>query len=250
MKARINLLTLLAFLASGHAIAEQSSEHKSHWGYNGVNGPEHWGTLSSKYITCSAGANQSPVNLTNPIDADLTPLTMSYQAGSIQVANNGHTIQVNYHPGSTLSIDEHKFELKQFHFHSPSEHKIQGKSFPMEAHLVHADNKGHLAVVAVMFTEGAENKTLKQIWAKMPKNSDITNSLNPAISVDGILPADRGYFRFNGSLTTPPCSEGVLWLVMKSPITASKEQIGQFTSTINHPNNRPIQPLNARAVIK
>lgn len=199
---------------------------------------------------CGTGMNQSPVDLASPVEADLAPLTLAYAKGGHEVLNNGHTIQVNYQPGSTLTVDGHNYELKQFHFHAPSENHIDGKSFPMEAHLVHADADGHLAVVAVMFEEGAANKMLEKVWEKMPAEHGDKNALDSEVSVNGILPANRDYYRFNGSLTTPPCSEGVLWLVMKTPLTASVDQIEHFSHTMHYPNNRPVQPLNARAVMK
>ncbi len=249
MKLKV-LLFALALSATGCASLPHGAAHKAHWGYSGAEGPAQWGSLSPEYQTCGTGMNQSPIDLAAPVEADLAPLTLSYAKGGSEVVNNGHTVQVNYQPGSTLTVDGHRFTLKQFHFHAPSENHIGGKSFPMEAHLVHADDAGHLAVVAVMFEEAAANPTLEKVWAKMPAKAGQKNALANAVSVEGILPANRDYYRFNGSLTTPPCSEGVLWLVMKTPVTASAEQIEHFRHTMHHPNNRPVQPLNARAVMK
>jgi carbonic anhydrase len=142
------------------------------------------------------------------------------------------------------------FELKQFHFHSPSENTINGKHFPLEAHLVHADKDGNLAVVAVMFREGAANALLAKLWEKMPGKAGDKNALRAGVGVSQMLPAERDYYRFNGLLTTPPCSEGVWWLVIKKMATASKAQVEQFSRVIGHPNNRPVQPVNARVVLK
>ncbi|MBI3187198.1 MAG: carbonic anhydrase [Gammaproteobacteria bacterium] len=224
---------------------------KAHWSYeSGKNGPENWGHLEDNFITCSTGKSQSPVNLTNMIEGDLPGIEFAYQAGGELILNNGHTIQVNYKPGSTISVSGHTFELKQFHFHSPSENTILNRSFPMEAHFVHADKAGNLAVVAVMFIEGAKNPELEKAWNRMPEKADDRQSLFINVDARQLLPVIRDYYRFNGSLTTPPCTEGVWWLVMKNHVTASKEQIEKFTHTLHHPNNRPVQPINARMIVQ
>jgi carbonic anhydrase len=221
-----------------------------HWGYTGHGSPEHWGDLSPEYATCSTGKNQAPVDLHGFIEAELNPLTIQYQAGGTEVVNNGHSIQVNYNPGSTLDVDGHVYELKQFHFHTPSENTIDGKSFPMEMHLVHLDQDGNIAVIGVMFNEGAENAELAKAWSVMPKEQDQKAAPAATLDANALLPANRDYYRFNGSLTTPPCTEGVTWIVMKEPLTVSAEQVEAFAHVMHHPNNRPVQPLNARPVLK
>ncbi len=223
---------------------------KVHWGYAGHAGPEHWGELDPKYSPCSEGKNQSPVNLTGMIKSDLPPIAIKYQSGGNEILNNGHTIQVNYNSGSTITVTGHQFELKQFHFHSPSENTIEGQSYPMEAHFVHADKDGNLAVIAVLFKTGEKNAELEKAWAHMPEKSGEKYELPKSIDANILLPHDRDYYRFNGSLTTPPCSEGVWWFVMKHLDTASKEQINKFSRTMHHPNNRPVQPANARLILK
>ena len=223
---------------------------KAHWGYSGSEGPEHWGALDPEYELCSKGKNQSPVNLKGMIESDLPPITINYKSGGNEIVNNGHTIQVNYSPGSTIKVNGHGFELKQFHFHSPSENTLEGQSYPMEAHFVHADKDGNLAVIAVMFKAGDKNAELEKAWAHMPEKADEKGELPLSVDANILLPHDQDYYRFNGSLTTPPCSEGVWWLVMKYFQTASKEQIAKFANTMHHPNNRPLQPLNARAILK
>lgn len=231
------LFSSLAFSSGGAA-----------WDYTGDTGPDNWAKLSPEYGAC-AGSNQSPINLTGFVDAKLKPVVFNYDAGSSEILNNGHTVQVNTLPGSTITVDDIEFELKQFHFHVPSENQIRGKSYPMEGHLVHADKNGNLAVVAVMVTEGKANKALAKAWAQMPEKGEKL-ALSSDISPLEILPSNRDYYRFNGSLTTPPCSEGVRWLVMKQPISASKEQIDQFLKVMHHPNNRPVQATNARPVLE
>jgi carbonic anhydrase len=222
----------------------------AHWGYSGEAGPGNWGRLDASYAACASGKNQSPIDLANFVEADLKPIGFAYKAGTKEILNNGHTVQVNYAAGSSITVDDRAFELKQFHFHAPSENRINGKHFAAEAHLVHADKNGNLAVVAVMLEEGAANPLLTDLWKKMPKRAGDKNALPATLGVASLLPADRDYYRFSGSLTTPPCSEGVRWLVIKQPASASKAQIEQFTRVMGHPNNRPVQPLNARAVLK
>ena len=223
--------------------------HNSHWGYTGHNTPEKWGQLSEKYRECGVGLNQSPINITHSLHAHLPPLSPVYGSASLNIVDNGHTVQVNMAPGSTLKVDGKTFELKQFHFHSPSENHIDGKSFPLEAHFVHLDKDGNIAVVAVMFEEGKANKTLEQVWNKMPSKEGETNTLKLSKIAKILLPKDKHYYRFNGSLTTPPCTEGVRWFVLKTPVTVSKEQVEKFHHLMHHNNNRPIQPLDARVVI-
>ncbi len=157
---------------------------------------------------------------------------------------------MNYAPGSKISVYGHEFELKQYHFHAPSENHINGKSYPMEAHLVHSDKDGNLAVIAVMFVEGKANESLAQAWTHMAEKAGDKHSLSSSVAVEGILPSNRDYYRYSGSLTTPPCSEGVWWIVMKEPVTASKAQIEKFIHAITHPNNRPVQAVNARTVLQ
>lgn len=221
----------------------------AHWTYSGEGGPENWAKLSPEFSACT-GKNQSPINLTGFIEAELKPIKISYQAGGNEISNNGHTVQVNYATGSGISVDGIQFDLKQLHFHAPSENHINGKSYPMEAHLVHADKDGNLAVVALMFNEGTENKALAKIWPFIPKNAGEKIALPSPFDAAKLLPPNKNYYRFNGSLTTPPCSEGVRWLVMKTPVSASQEQVKAFSHVMHHPNNRPVQPVNARPVLQ
>lgn len=239
------MLVVAMLLCSGAVLAVSQEG----WKYSGEAGPDHWASLSPEFGPC-AGKNQSPINLTGFIDAKLKPIAFSYKAGVSEILNNGHTIQLNSQPGSGITVDGTRFDLKQLHFHVPSENQLNGKSFAMEAHLVHADHDGNLAVVAVMFDEGKPNAAIEQAWAQLPKSEGEHLALASQVSPLGVLPKNRAYYRFNGSLTTPPCSEGVRWLVMKQPMTASKAQIEEFAHVIHHPNNRPVQALNARAVLR
>jgi carbonic anhydrase len=224
--------------------------HGPHWGYAGAESAENWGKLSPEFGLCSTGKNQSPIDVNNTIDSKLAPISFKYQANANEVINNGHTIQVNVAAGSDMVFNGNTYHLKQFHFHAPSENLIDGKSYPFEAHLVHADDKGNLAVIGVMFKIGEANKTITDIWAKMPDKADGKNPLDVAINAMSLLPKQRSYYRFNGSLTTPPCTEGVTWILMKHPVTISQEQVDQFSKVMGVANNRPVQPVNARPVLK
>lgn len=223
------------------------------WGYSGAHGPEHWAELSPEYQLCGTGRNQSPVDVRDSLDTDLEPIAFHYQQGLRDIVNNGHTVQVDVQPGSYVMVDGNRYELKQFHFHAPSENHVDGQAFPMEGHFVHADKDGNLAVVAVMFTEQGDSQALQKIWGQLPAQEGEKHMLD-ATDLPGpmaLLPSDQDYYRFNGSLTTPPCSEGVLWLVMKNPVAVSAQQVEAFRAALgSHDNNRPIQPLNARAVLK
>jgi carbonic anhydrase len=238
---------LIGFVVSGASFASG----KAHWGYSGHEGPEYWGELSPDYAACSSGKNQSPVDLVNMVEGDLPELVIDYKAGGNEVVNNGHTIKINYAPGSTLTVEDKTFELKQFHYHTPSENTIEGRYYPMEAHFVHADKEGNLAVISVMYTIGDTNKELQKAWSQMPSDVGGKEKLKEVVDAKMLLPEKGGdYYRFNGSLTTPPCSEGVSWFVLKNADTASKEQVEKFSHVMHHDNNRPVQPINARVIIK
>jgi carbonic anhydrase len=219
-----------------------------HWGYHGENGPEHWASLSSDFCSCY-GKNQSPINLTGSVEAELPPLDLSYQPGGRDFLNNGHTVQVNFSPGSRLVVDDIPFELKQFHVHVPSEHHMDGMSYPMEIHFVHADDNGNLAVLGLIIKEGDENEVLAGLIPHIPQRIHHSSVLPSPLDAGSLLPEDKSYFRYSGSLTTPPCTEGVRWLVLKTPVTASLNQIQAFAAALTHPNNRPLQPANARTVL-
>ncbi len=246
MYQRIALIFAASLLASPAAFASG----KAQWKYSGHEGPEHWGELAPEFAACAKGVNQSPIDLKGAIEANLPPIKFNYATQASEILNNGHTIQANFAPGSTIKVDGILFELKQVHFHAPSENLINGKSYPLEGHLVHANKDGHLAVVAVMYNEGKANAGLAGLWKQMPAEAGGPVALASSVNANGLLPAKRDYYRFNGSLTTPPCSEGVRWLVMKQPVTASREQIEQFSRVMHHPNNRPLQPVNARPVLQ
>jgi carbonic anhydrase len=188
--------------------------------------------------------------LTGFIEAELEPIQFDYTGLVTKIQHNGHTVQAAYSAGSFITVNGRQFELRQIHFHTPSEHQLDGKQFPLEAHLVHADAKGQLAVIAVLSSLGAENHDLKKLWQQIPQEIGQEEGMATQVRADHLLPENREYYRLNGSLTTPPCTEGVLWLVMKNPVAVSEEQVKQFSEVMGHPNNRPAQPLNARVVLQ
>ena len=222
---------------------------QQHWGYAGETGPLRWAALSPAYRAC-AGSNQSPVDLARFAEADLPPIQFDYAASGVEVVNNGHTVQVASAAGSQITVDGRVYRLRQFHFHAPSEHRINGDSFPMEAHLVHTAAEGALAVVAVLFRAGDANAALAETLKNVPSSANEAHVFRPPLAPAGLLPANRDYYRLNGSLTTPPCTEGVLWLVLKQPALASPAQIEALAKMLPGPNNRPLQPLNARIVLR
>ena len=243
------------FLATGcasHSVKaehSESSHHKAHWGYTGDVSPSHWGDLNEKFTMCKQGQVQTPINIIPTDDKDLTSLNLDYTTSSLNVVNNGHTVQVNIKNGSSVTLDGEKYELKQFHFHTPSENNINGNSYPLEAHFVHATKDGKLAVIAVMFQEGKSNPILEKIWKKFPleENHTVTIDLDNN-DIKAIMPSDKDYYKFMGSLTTPPCSESVKWNVYKKVMNISKEQVREFYNIFGHTNNRPLQNTNHRTI--
>jgi carbonic anhydrase len=236
------LLALLTF--AGSAVAEESV----HWTYSGKHGPAHWGELSKAFATCSEGRSQSPIDIVDPIDADLEPIGLSYRGSTTAVVNNGHTLQIDVGPGNSLDIDGQTFELIQFHLHSPSEHRIQAESFALEVHFVHQNDRGELAVVAVLFREGPRSHGIATIEASAPAKVGTSKSLDTSIADLKIMPEGGAHYRYSGSLTTPPCTEGVRWLVVKEAGAVSREQVEQFVKLIGEDARGP-QPLNGRRVV-
>ena len=226
-------------------------DEKSHsWSYSGEHGPEHWGDLDPAFATCKTGLRQSPIDITGAKPSDLPAMKFDYKAAPLHIINNGHSIQVNYAPGSMMMVGGATYELRQFHFHHPSEEKVNGKGFTMVAHLVHAKADGKMAAVAVLLEEGPANPVIQTIWSHAPaKAGPEEKHADVQINVGDLLPADRGYYTYIGSLTTPPCSEELSWFVLKKPVTLSKEQVEAF-SKLYPMNARPIQPLKGRLILE
>jgi len=246
MKHLLRILLATAALP----LAALATGQPTHWSYDGATGPRHWDTLEPDFSACKLGHRQSPIDIRKTSKAALPPLEFAYQPSPLKIIDNGHTIQVNYAPGSGIAIAGVRYELLQFHFHTPSEEHINGRSYPLVAHLVHQNAEGKLAVVAVLFRKGAQNPLIKTLWDALPKEK--SRQQEPAgVSIDiaSLLPQAQGYYNFPGSLTTPPCSEEVNWFVLKQPVEISAAQLKQFTRIYKH-NARPVQPLNGRTVLE
>jgi carbonic anhydrase len=235
---------------------EHPTNHSSpHWSYakNDANGPQHWGDLAHHFSLCEKGRAQSPIDIGRATATkDAPKLIWHYGTASLNVENNGHTIQAEILSGKNhITIDGQPYSLAQFHFHAPSEHRISGVPADMELHFVHKNSSGALAVVGVMIHElaGRENKAFKPIWDLMPRDFHTKSSQPTNLTLASLMPSNRQYFHYSGSLTTPPCSEGVRWFVLANPITLSSGQIEMYTSIFGGPTNRPIQPLQGRDVI-
>lgn len=222
-----------------------------HWGYRGDVGPEHCGDLTTEYATCKTGRSQSPIDINFSFMAKgvIDDIKFVYKDISPEILNNGHTIQVSYDNGSAIKVNGLEYKLAQFHFHTPSENTVNRKHYPMEMHLVHKNDKGELAVVGFFFKKGKQNTELKKAWDKMPTKGGAKEILaGVSINAANLLPGKKQFGHFQGSLTTPPCSEGVSWFVMQEPVGASEEQITQFNKLIGD-NARPTQPLNGRRLV-
>ena len=220
-----------------------------HWAYNGPAGPQTWGGLKPEFAMCANGQRQSPIDIRGGLAVDLEPVKFDYQSVRFGVVDNGHTVQVNVPPGNSIEVGGRRFELKQFHFHRPSEERIDGRQFEMSLHLVHADENGRLAVVAVLFDKGPAHPALQRVWNNLPLERNDEAQARVTLDASELLPADRRYFTYMGSLTTPPCSEGVQWVVMRQPATAAPEQIDLF-ARIYPMNARPIQAASGRRIMQ
>lgn len=218
-----------------------------HWGYSGLGAPENWGKLPG-FETCSLGKRQSPIDIRGGIRVDLEPIKFDYRPTQFRITDNGHTVQVDVADGNAISVMGRSWQLVQLHFHRPSEERVNGKSFEMSLHLVHRDYAGNLAVIAVLMERGPEHPVIQTLWNHLPLDTGL--SVEPpgaAIDLAKLLPERRDYYTYMGSLTTPPCTENVLWMVFKEPILVSPEQIGIF-ARLYPQNARPVQPTNDRLI--
>lgn len=242
---RIAAVALLT--SAGTAAAEtKAGDGAVRWGYAADNGPAQWAALEPRFIECAEGAMQSPIDLTAPGARALATIRFDYRPAPLDVVNNGHTVQVNYAPGSAMIVNGARYELLQFHFHTPSEHTLAGARFPLEVHLVHKNAEDVLAVVGVFLAEATVNQTLATIWRRMPKTAGpAVRYGDVAVNAAELLPSRRQFFRYMGSLTTPPCTEGVNWFVADQAIVVGPRQLQQLKEAIGA-NARPPQPLNDR----
>ena len=247
MRYLLSVFTVLSLSCT----AAFSTEHlQTHWAYSGEKGPENWAKIQKEFVLCKDGSTQSPINLSDLVGADLEPITLSYQPFAPNMINTGHTVQVNVPEGNRFSIGEDVFQLVQFHFHTPSEHRIASKAFPMEVHFVHKRLDGVLGVIGVMVEEGEPHAEIARIWPYIPTQPGAAKQVaDIMIDATKLLPKEMRYYRLMGSLTTPPCSEGVNWFILQDPITASKGQIAAFRKLFPM-NARPLQHENHRLIIK
>ncbi|MCC7252061.1 carbonic anhydrase [Hyphomicrobium sp.] len=249
--ATLGCACCLAEKFTAAAAGEHGDGHATpHWSYEGETGPERWGELTPEFKVCQLGLEQTPIDLTSAMKGEADgSIAFDYCRRPLRLLNNGHTIQANVDSGCACTIGGTRYDLVQFHFHHPSEHLLDGKAFEMEVHFVHRSAAGALAVVGVFIRSGAYNHDLQPLFGQMPKSEGTEVAAAGACDPVALLPAARSYFRYAGSLTTPPCSEGLTWTVFRDPIEASPEQIRQFAAIF--PNNaRPVQPKNRRFLIE
>lgn len=230
--------------------AHEQGHAEKHWTYSGEGNPAEWGELKGEYATCKIGGHQSPIDISGKLPTKGGALRLTNSPIPLAVVNNGHTIQVKNSTANSLEIDGQKYDLLQMHFHAPSEHTLNGQHSAMELHLVHKNAAGTLAVVGLMLNAGAENPLVGQIWSNLPTEVNQEKMVD-GVSLDlkSILPADLAYYHYEGSLTTPPCTEGVQWYVLKSPSTVSEKQASMFAELLHTTNARPTQPLNGRELV-
>ena len=242
MKTRLLLTLLSTTFVAGAALAEGV-----HWTYEGAEGPEFWGALSPDFAVCASGQEQSPIDLSGTVPADAQDVVLAWNpAAQWTVVNNGHTIQANTDNGGMITVGDTAYTLLQFHFHAPSEHAIDGTRAPMEAHFVHRAEDGRLAVIGVMMQGGGDNPLFASVMAVAPA-TPAEVAMGPG-DPTGLMPATAGYLRYQGSLTTPPCSETVMWTVMKAPVAVADDSIAAFQALFGE-NARPLQPVHRRYIL-
>ena len=242
LKALIHIVLALA------ACAAQAQAPAPHWNYqNGPEGPSHWAELDPLFETCARGQNQSPIDIRDATPADLPALQFDYSTAAPTLLNNGHTVQINIPAGQTLTVGDTTYALLQFHFHTPSEEAVNGKRFAMVAHFVHKSAAGELGVIGVLIQQGRTNSAFAPLFEHLPRKGEMLTVDGLQLDLAALLPQDKGYYAYPGSLTTPPCSEGVRWMVLKTPIEFDAEQIRAFRHLFNA-NARAIQPRNGRLI--
>ncbi|MGF1457988.1 MAG: carbonic anhydrase [Leptolyngbyaceae cyanobacterium] len=243
----VSTIASMAFVPARQTIAKAATID---WNYTGTDGPDNWGNLSAAYQACQTGQQQSPIDLEGAIASPHSDLDIVYRPMPLTIQNTGHTIQVTAAPGNWVAVDGEPFELQQFHFHTPSEHILEHMAYAMEMHLVHQNADGELLVLGVFLAEGAENPDLRSLWAAMPPHKSAPRTI-PEVKIDllQLLPRDCRYYFYKGSLTTPPCSERVRWIVLQQSIGVSPAQVAQF-QRLFLANARPVQPRNQRSVFE
>jgi carbonic anhydrase len=243
---RISAIAVFVFLVVSCSAAQDGA----HWDYTGKNGPVNWGKLDPEYKACSSGREQSPIDIRGArLNKALQPIQFHYIAGSVTEENDGHTIAIHVKPGSYIVADGVRYELVQFHFHHPSETTVKGKYSDMEVHLVHKSADGKQAVVAVRLIEdrGSPNAVMATLWEHLPETARKSEKVPDMVNPGGLLPADRGYWTYTGSLSEPPCTEGVRWFVFEEELSLSRDQLRTFAA-LYRVNTRPVQDAHGRKI--
>jgi carbonic anhydrase len=232
---------------SSSAPAQGMGPHAPHWSYEGATGAQAWAQLKPEFALCGRGQRQSPIDIRDGIALQLEEVRFDYRASSVRVTDTGHTVQADVDGGNTMTVMGRRYELVQFHFHRPSEERIDGRQFEMSAHLVHRDAEGALAVVAVLLEPGPAHPVVQAVWSALPLERGGVLAASAPINPADLLPTDRRYYTYMGSLTTPPCTEDVVWVVMQQPVAVSPAQVGVFTR-LYPMNARPVQPVAGRRI--
>lgn len=248
LKGTLSLSLLIGLFAF---VSLAAASGPVHWSYSGEEGPEHWGELSEDFAACSTGTEQSPIDIPGTAPTNPADIVFNYNPTDINILNNGHTIQVNYDEGSSIEVNGTTYNLLQFHFHALSEHTVDGNYADGEMHLVHQSDAGEYAVVGVLLKRGGDdNAAFAPVWDNLPaQETEATTISGVSVNAADLLPAERTYYRYNGSFTTPPCTEGVNWFVMSTPVELSDAQLAAFEQ-IYSANYRPVQPLNGRTFLE
>jgi carbonic anhydrase len=249
VRSGLGAIICSTILAAGAPLALAADVVPHHWSYSGETGPAHWASEDESFATCGIGKQQSPIDIEKSVRKDLPAIKFAYQPTPLKVTDTGHSFQVNAAAGSGgITVGDEHYDLVQIHFHEPSEERIHGHGYAMVAHIVHKNAKGELAVVAVLINKGKTNSFLQPVFDNFPASGTPESAVAGAnINVGELLPTNQGYFTFDGSLTTPPCSEHVRWFVLKTPVEASEKQLNQFGARY-HGNARPTQKLNGRTI--
>jgi carbonic anhydrase len=243
---RLPALAIFVFGFSAIATAQTTAS----WSYQGKSGPAVWGRLDPSYQACSKGHEQSPIDIRHArLDTALQPIEFHYIGGPVAIENNGHTVEVHVDPGSYITVGGVRYDLIQLHFHHPSEHAIRGKLADLEIHLVHRSADGKLAVLALLLNQDQDipNAFLATLWQSLPATPGATVRITDMVNPGGLLPVDRGYWTYTGSLTTPPCTEGVRWFLFEQELTMSRAQMQAFAKAFKL-NSRPLQDLHGRRI--
>ncbi|MDP1794023.1 MAG: carbonic anhydrase family protein [Acidimicrobiales bacterium] len=237
-----------AHAAESTDTAKEDEHETPHWSYEGDTGPGKWAALANEFSACGAGKEQSPIDLARAEIEGALALEFHYASVAGSVIDNGHTIQVDVGEGSYVLVGERRFDLVQFHFHGPAEHTVGGRSYPLEVHFVHKDKTGKLAVVGVLVEAGGANSALSPVLDSLPTTVGRAETLGASLNPSRLIPKQHSSFQYSGSLTTPPCTEGVAWSVLVAPLTMSAAQLDTLRARLHGANNRPVQPLNDRSL--